>query len=111
MAQGFSNVTVAVPANVYFDGKVTSRTVRFADGTEKTLGLMQVGEYEFGTEKAELMEITAGKVAVQLAGEESWTEYSGGDSFNVPGSSKFKIRAIELADYVCSYLEDSNLEE
>lgn len=104
MANEFSNVTVVVPANVYFDGKVTSRTVRFDDGTEKTLGLMQVGEYEFGTDKPELMEITAGRVAVQLAGESVWKEYAGGDSFDVPGSSKFKIKAVELTDYVCSYL-------
>lgn len=105
MPQEFSNVTIVVPANVYFDGQVTSRTVRFADGTEKTLGLMQPGEYEFGTDKPELMEITAGKVAVQLEGETGWTEYAGGDTFNVPGSSRFKITASELTDYICSYLE------
>ncbi|QDT68446.1 hypothetical protein MalM25_13680 [Planctomycetes bacterium MalM25] len=105
MPQEFANVTVVVPANVYFDGKVTSRTVRFADGTSKTLGLMQPGEYEFGTDKAELMEIVAGKVKVRLAGETDWTEYVGGASFHVPGDSKFEITAVELADYVCSYLE------
>ena len=36
----FKNVTVVKKANVYFDGKVTSRTVLFADGTKKTLGVM-----------------------------------------------------------------------
>lgn len=105
MAQEFNNVTVVVPANVYFDGKVSSRTVKFADGSSKTLGFMQLGEYEFGTDKPELMEITAGKVRVQLAGEEDWKSYSAGDSFNVPGSSKFKITAEELTDYVCSFLD------
>lgn len=30
----FENVTVLTKANVYFDGKVTSRTVQFADGTK-----------------------------------------------------------------------------
>jgi len=34
MAQ-FENVTVVKAANIYFDGKVTSRTVLFADGTKK----------------------------------------------------------------------------
>lgn len=108
MAHEFENVTVVVPANVYFGGQVTSRTVRLADGTEKTLGLMQPGEYEFGTDKPELMEITAGRVAVQLGGATDWQQYAGGDSFSVPGDSRFKIKAIELADYVCSYLEGSN---
>ena len=43
----FDNVTVVKEANVYFDGKVVSRTVLFADGSKKTLGIMQPGVYEF----------------------------------------------------------------
>jgi len=31
------NVSVVKKANVYFDGRVTSRTVLFADGTKKHL--------------------------------------------------------------------------
>jgi len=34
----FKNVTVLKKANIYFDGKVTSRTVLFNDGSKKTLG-------------------------------------------------------------------------
>ncbi|TWT48766.1 pyrimidine/purine nucleoside phosphorylase [Botrimarina hoheduenensis] len=105
MSTEFSNVTVVARANVYFDGKVTSRTLKFADGSTKTLGMLQPGEYEFGTDKPELMEITAGRVTVQLAGETDWQEYGEGDSFNVPGGSRFKINARELTDYVCSFLE------
>ena len=52
----FSNVKVVKKANVYFDGKVTSRTVIFEDGSKKTLGFMQAGEYEFNTGVEELME-------------------------------------------------------
>ncbi|MEI8344575.1 MAG: pyrimidine/purine nucleoside phosphorylase, partial [Candidatus Omnitrophota bacterium] len=44
----FNNVTVVKTANVYFGGKVTSRTVLFADGSKKTLGIMLPGEYTFG---------------------------------------------------------------
>ena len=33
----FDQVTVVKKATVYFDGKVTSRTVLFSDGTRKTL--------------------------------------------------------------------------
>ena len=36
----YDNVSVIKAANLYFDGKVTSRTVVFADGTKKTLGIM-----------------------------------------------------------------------
>ena len=34
----FTNVTVIKKANIYFDGKVVSRTVVFADGSKQTLG-------------------------------------------------------------------------
>lgn len=105
MSQEFSGVTVVVPANVYFDGKVSSRTVKFADGSTKTLGFMLPGEYEFGTAKPELMQVTAGKAKVRLAGETEWKEYAAGEEFNVPGDSKFEITAVEPTDYVCSFLE------
>ncbi len=47
----FENVKVDKKANVYFDGRVTSRTIRFFDGEIKTLGMMQPGDYEFNTDK------------------------------------------------------------
>ena len=53
----FTNVTVSKAANIYFDCKVTSRKVVFADGSFKTLGIMLPGDYEFGTDAPELMEI------------------------------------------------------
>ena len=51
----FTNVDVVKEANVYFEGKVTSRTIRCADGTSKTLGIMLPGEYEFNTADKEIM--------------------------------------------------------
>ena len=45
----FKDVTIVKKANIYFDGKVTSRTVIFSDGSKKTLGIMFPGDYEFGT--------------------------------------------------------------
>jgi uncharacterized protein YaiE (UPF0345 family) len=101
----FSNVTVKKEANIYFDGKVTSRVVTFADGTTKTLGIMMPGEYEFGTEKKELMEILSGEVSVLLPGSENWESIEPGQSFEVPGNAKFGIRIGAVTDYCCSYLD------
>jgi len=50
----FNNVKVNKEANIYFDGKVISRTITFADSSIKTLGVMIPGEYEFNTEKKNL---------------------------------------------------------
>ena len=99
----FDNVTVVKKANLYFDGKVTSRTVLFADGSKKTLGIMLPGEYEFGTADQELMEILAGKLEVLLPGETGWRTFVAGDSFEVPANSKFQLKVLEVADYCCSY--------
>jgi len=100
----FENVTVLVEGNSYFDGAVTSRTVLFADGSKKTLGFMLPGEYEFGTDAAELMEITSGELDVKLPGEDTWQTIQGGESFNVPANSKFMVNVKSMTDYCCSYL-------
>ncbi len=99
----FDNVSIIKAANVYFDGKVTSRKVIFTDGNWKTLGIMQPGEYEFGTEAPELMEIMAGEMEICLPGE-SWKNIKGGESFNVPGNAKFQVKVNSIVDYCCSYL-------
>lgn len=100
----FQNVTVVKKANVYFDGKVTSRTVLLYNGEKKTLGIMMPGEYEFGTEKKEIMEILAGSLEVLLPGNDDWITIQGGQSFEVPSNSKFQLKVIELTDYCCSYI-------
>ena len=100
----FKNVDVEIEGNSYFDGAVTSRTVRFPDGSRKTLGFMLPGEYEFGTEAAELMEITSGELDVKLPGSDSWVSIKGGESFNVPADSTFHVKVNTVTDYCCSYL-------
>ena len=105
MSENFENVSIIKKANVYFGGQVTSRTVIFADGSKKTLGFMQAGDYEFGTEAAELMEMLGGEMDVKLDGSEEWNAYGEGTSFNVPANSKFSLKVKEGgADYCCTYL-------
>lgn len=99
----FENVTVVREANFYFDGKVSSRTVVFADGTKKTLGVMLPGEYEFGTSSHELMEILAGKLEVTLPGADKPITVTGGESFEVASGKSFKVVVEEATDYCCSY--------
>ena len=99
----FKNVTVVMKANVYFDGKVTSRTVLFADGSKKTLGIMLPGGYEFGTADREVMEILAGNLEVLLPGAKQWKTFKAGDVFEVAGRAKFSLKVKDVTDYCCSY--------
>lgn len=100
----FSNVTVVKEANIYFNGAVTSRTVLFADGSKKTLGIMQPGEYQFSTGKAELMEILSGELDYSVAGGE-WRPVQGGEAFEVPADTTFTMKVKTVSDYCCSFLD------
>jgi uncharacterized protein YaiE (UPF0345 family) len=101
----FSNVTLTKKANIYFEGKVTSRSFSLPDGETKTLGVMLPGTYNFGTGKAELMEIQSGSCEVRHQGSDAWIRYQGGSSFNVPANSSFDIKVLEVTDYICSFID------
>lgn len=101
----FENVTVVKKANVYFDGKVISRTVLFDDGSKKTLGFMMPGDYTFDTADKEIMEILDGELDVKLPGSDSWQKVVSGESFEIPANSEFSMKVKTPADYCCSYLK------
>jgi len=102
----FTNVTITKAANVYFDGKVTSRKITFSDGSFKTLGIMMPGDYKFATVEKELMEITAGECEILLPESIQWQNIEGGESFYVPANSEFEIKAKTLIDYCCTYIAE-----
>lgn len=99
----FDQVSVIKKSNVYFDGKCVSHTVLFPDGSRKTLGVIFPSTLSFGTGAPETMEITGGVCKVRLDGEAEWKTYAAGESFSVPGNSRFDIEALELLDYVCHF--------
>jgi uncharacterized protein YaiE (UPF0345 family) len=101
----FKNVTITKAANVYFDGKVTSRTISLQDGSRKTLGIMLPGEYEFNTAEKELMEIISGELEVSSPGGDGWKQVTGGESFEVPSDSSFQLRIKTITDYCCSFIK------
>ncbi len=101
----FKNVTLVKAANVYFEGKVTSRTFYMEDGERKTLGFMLDGDYTFSTGAEELMEVLGGSMDIRLPGETEFTTYATGTSFVVPANEKFDVKVAAYADYCCSYRE------
>ena len=105
MSDTFENVTIIKKANIYFGGKVSSRTGWLADGSKKTLGFMQPGDYEFGTEASELMEVLGGMLDVKLSGSDKWNTYVEGQAFEVEANSKFSLKVPEGGlDYCCTYI-------
>ena len=101
----FSDVTVHTKANVYFNGNVVSYTVRFADGSRKTLGVIHPGSFHFKTGVAERMEIVLGDCLVTLDDDTATQEYVASQQFEVPANSGFTIEVKKgLCQYVCSFL-------
>ncbi|MBK8815080.1 MAG: pyrimidine/purine nucleoside phosphorylase [Methylococcaceae bacterium] len=101
----FNNVSVVKKANVYFDGNVSSRTIKFADGSMKTLGFMLPGEYTFNTADKEIMDILDGDLDVMLPDSDQWLNVKGGESFNVPANAKFTVKIKSPTDYCCSFIK------
>jgi hypothetical protein len=101
----FKGVTAVTKANIYFDGRVVSHSILFPDQSRKTLGLIYPGQFHFGTDKAERMEIIAGQCTVKLDGQTAVKTHGAGDSFEVPARSGFDIGVNSgICEYICSFL-------
>ena len=97
------NISIIKEANIYFEGKVTSRAITLADGTKQTLGIMQVGDYTFDTKEAEIMEMMSGELDIKLPNEE-WKTLNTPETFRVPQNSSFELKIRKVTDYCCSYI-------
>ena len=89
--------------NEYFGGTVKSIALENVEGIA-TVGVMESGEYEFGTGSVEHMTVTSGILDVLLPGETVWTTYLKGETFEVAKDVKFKVKAIGLVAYYCRYV-------
>ncbi|MBH2020763.1 MAG: pyrimidine/purine nucleoside phosphorylase [Burkholderiales bacterium] len=97
------NITVQTQANVYFDGKCISHGITLADGTQKSVGVILPASLTFNTGAAEIMECVGGACEYKLAGSDEWVKSSVGESFSVPGNSKFDIRVEQAYHYICHF--------
>ncbi len=88
--------------NQYFDGKVVSIGLESTEGTA-TIGVMEAGEYEFGTSTIEVMTVITGTLTIQLPGESDWKTFKKFESFVVPRDVKFKVKCTEDTPYLCLY--------
>jgi uncharacterized protein YaiE (UPF0345 family) len=89
--------------NQYFEGKVASVAFANAEGNA-TVGVMDIGEYEFGTSTIEHMTVISGCLTVLLPGQTEWKNYHSGDKFIVPADAKFKLVVKEQTAYSCFYV-------
>jgi purine/pyrimidine-nucleoside phosphorylase len=91
-----------VKVNEYFDGKVKSIGFENSEG-HMTCGVMDVGQYEFGTNEKELMRVVSGELEVQLPGSDAYATYPAGTEFKVAAGAKFQVRVQQQSAYLCFY--------
>jgi uncharacterized protein YaiE (UPF0345 family) len=91
-----------INVNEYFDGKVKSLAYTAAEG-RSTIGVIESGEYEFGTSSHEIMTVIEGELIALLPGTDNWKSFTKGESFEVPANSSFKVKASGQTAYLCNY--------
>jgi len=88
--------------NEYFDGNVQS--IAFQSETlPATVGVMEVGDYTFGTGAKEYMTVVSGKLTIKLAGATEWQTFNAGETFTVEANSSFDVQVTVQTAYLCLY--------
>jgi uncharacterized protein YaiE (UPF0345 family) len=88
--------------NEYFDGKVKS--IAFQTKTlPATVGVMAIGDYEFGTSQKETVTVVSGQLTVKLPDSDEWQDFPAGESFIVAANKKFQLKVAEETAYLCTY--------
>lgn len=91
-----------ITVNEYFDGAVKSLGYQSDEG-KSTIGIIEKGEYEFGTSMHETVHIIEGELSVQLPGTHDWQLFCKGQLFEVPANTSFKVRSAKQTSYLCKY--------
>ncbi|KLT65424.1 pyrimidine/purine nucleoside phosphorylase [Pedobacter sp. BMA] len=91
-----------IKENQYFDGNVKSLGYESAEG-RSTVGVINPGEYEFGTAQKEMMHVIEGELTALLPESNDWKTFNAGTRFEVPANSSFKVKATTPTAYLCQY--------
>lgn len=91
-----------ISANEYFDATVKSLGYETPNG-QSTVGVMEEGNYEFGTSSHETMTVIEGELIALLPGETETKSFKNGQSFEVEANSSFKVQSVGQTSYLCVY--------
>ena len=91
-----------INVNEYFEGAVKSLAYTSGDG-KSTIGVIEKGEYEFGTAQHETMTVIEGELIALLPDAKDWAVYKNGQSFQVEANTSFKVKTNAQSSYLCKY--------
>jgi uncharacterized protein YaiE (UPF0345 family) len=88
--------------NEYFNGNVQS--IAFQSETlPATVGVMEIGDYTFGTGAKEYMTVISGNLTVLFTGKTDWKTFKAGETFEVEANSNFDVKVVVQTAYLCLY--------
>ena len=90
-----------ITVNEYFDGAVKS--LGYENNGKSTVGVIDTGEYEFGTSTHETMIVVEGEMEVLFAGQTEWKTFRAGEKFEIDANSSFKVKIVGQVSYLCKY--------
>lgn len=88
--------------NEYFDGQVASLAFKTAT-LPATVGVMAIGEYEFGTSEFETMTVVSGALTVKLPNATDWQTFNAGETFTIEANQRFQVKTVVETAYLCTY--------
>jgi len=91
-----------ISTNEYFEGNVKSLGYKSATG-KSTVGVMEAGEYEFGTSTHETMIVVEGEMTVKLPNASEWKIYKAGENYEIEANEKFQVKVSKQTAYLCQY--------
>ena len=91
-----------ISTNEYFNGNVISLGYETEAG-KSTLGVMNPGDYEFGTSTHETMRVIEGEMTVLLPEASKWITYKAGEAYEVEANKKFQVKVSVQTSYLCQY--------
>ncbi|MGF7072264.1 pyrimidine/purine nucleoside phosphorylase [Mucilaginibacter sp. R-33] len=91
-----------INVNEYFEGAVKSLAYTTPQG-RSTIGVIEPGEYEFGTSSHETMTVIEGSLEALLPGQSQWQTFINGQVFEVEANTSFKVKTEVQSSYLCTY--------
>ncbi|MFP4154254.1 MAG: pyrimidine/purine nucleoside phosphorylase [Halothiobacillaceae bacterium] len=88
--------------NEHHEGRVKS--IGFETATlPATVGVMEPGQYDFQTQRAETIHVISGNMRVRVGDEVDWQVYDEGERFDIPAESRFEVAIEHQTAYLCLY--------
>ncbi len=91
--------------NEYFNGNVKSISLKDAESTA-SIGVMAVGNYEFGTSTKEIMKVISGSMIVKLPDSNDWQTFGPGQTFQISANMRFFLKIQQVSTYFCQYITE-----